>query len=57
MNDNIYQGLDQVVTEMPLGAAKNAGQRKHGYTRSGSLTMSGRFFIIFEMMLDCRVRA
>ena len=55
-NGKRYQGLDQVVTEIALGAARKVGQRKDGYTRSGPLTIYGRFLIIHKMMLDYKSR-
>ena len=55
-NNSDYQQLDREIKEIVLGTAKKVGRKKFGYMRSSQLTLCGRLLVIFNMILDCKIR-
>jgi hypothetical protein len=51
-----YVKLDKEIIELIICAAKKAGRKKFGYTRSPDLVRAGQLLMLYKCLLSCKLR-
>ena len=52
----MYQKLDKGISAPVLAAVKKVERRKYGYMRKDELMTCGTMVILYQMVLDCKMR-